>query len=75
MTAQITDYLTVTQAAAQLGVSPQRVRQLIAGLDPPDRLDVHARLTLLSRVAVDRLRAARQAVGRPVGWRKKKPSR
>lgn len=67
------DYLTITQAATELKASRQRVHQLIADLEPPDRLDVHARLTLLSRVAVDRLRAARQAVGRPVGWRKKNP--
>jgi hypothetical protein len=64
------DYLTITQAAIELKASRQRVHQLVADLQPPDRLDVHARLTLISRRAVDRLRNRKP--GRPVGWRKKK---
>jgi hypothetical protein len=67
------DYLTITQAAHELRASRQRVHQLIADLESPDRLDVHARLTLISRRAVDRLRNRKP--GRPVGWRKKKTTR
>lgn len=71
MTTRLKDYLTITQAATELKASRQRVHQLIADLQPPDRLDVHARLTLVSRRAVDRLRDRKP--GRPLGWRKKRP--
>jgi hypothetical protein len=69
------DYLTVTQAAAQIVVTPARVRVLIRDLAPPQRLDVHARLTLVHRSVADRLaRERNRKRGRPVGWRKKRKS-
>ncbi len=58
-------YLTTTEAAALLGVSPRRVRAMVKdGVLPPGEL-VNDRMRLHRRADVDKLKRKVRTPGRP----------
>jgi excisionase family DNA binding protein len=66
-----TDLLTTQEAAALLGISERRVRQLIADkLLPATHL---RREWAIRRADLDTFRAQPRQPGRPTGWRKSPP--